>query len=154
MKIFLFILIYFLSCDSFKVDENPSIQAITELVNNFYLESGIGMRRNHFIFHLAEEVVQQLNSGGIPSHSSSLFFDMRYPPFESYTNPGLQILKIEDLRYGFEMWLIAFGFACCVFVLEFSVEFLKKIIKWLKKNLRDLLGGFLLLKLLSEILVL
>lgn len=106
------------------------------------------------MFHLAEEVVQQLNSGGIPGHSSSLFLDMMYPPFESFTIAGPQVLKIEDLQYGFEMWLIACGLACCVFGLELFVELLKKFMKFLKIILKDLLGGFLLLKYLSKILIL
>lgn len=40
LAIFIFILIYFSSCEGFKVDKNPSIEAITELVNSFYVKDG------------------------------------------------------------------------------------------------------------------
>lgn len=119
-------------------------------IDIFYSTVGIGMRRNHFLFGLTDEVVQWLNNGGITDHSNTLFMDMAYKPFES-VKEGPQVFKFDDLRYGFEMWLVACGISSFTFASELCVELLRIFLKWLKTTLSDVLGLLLFLKFLIQI---
>lgn len=89
--------------------------------------------KNHFLFEALEEVLQLSIPFGIPQHNHEKFDK----PFEieiSATNNEPKILTIEDLSFGYVLWLIA----CAVSISGFLIEILLWLISKLFKKEKEI----------------
>lgn len=102
---------------------------------------------NDQIFWLLNEVMEGLINGGIVQHSLKFHKDFLFPihPEEEI---GPSVLSLNDLSFGFYIWLGSCGIAVLAFLSELFVVFCKKFLKYLKK----LLGLYLMLKILKRVL--
>jgi hypothetical protein len=106
---------------------------------------GIMTGRNQFIFRLTEETLRDLISGGIPQHIYKFHMDMVFPP-NSKDDLGPSVLGIDDLNYGFVIWIVAIVITLLAFIAELCMKFfIVKLFNRIKKNLRKLLGIILVI---------
>lgn len=92
---------------------------------------GLSMASNSFLFEQTEDILQNLIAGGIPHHLFNYYIsylNRRQAPILS----GPKVLNIDDLSYGFIIWLVACSFAVLMFILEVFVTFLLKLWRKLK----------------------
>lgn len=99
------------------LESDYELQTIPLKEQLFTVNTGIGLIRNHFLFHLTDEVIQRTTSFGIPQFLDKLYMELLYHKRIS-TPVGPQILNIHDLSFGFIIWLIACSISCFVFVAE------------------------------------
>ena len=97
----------------------------TILVRRF----GTSCYKNNFMFYLTEEVTQILVQAGIPQYLREYVADFYFPLRQEVIEP--QVFAIEDLEFGFEIWLVA----CAVSIVVFIVELLYPKIKLLIQNI-------------------
>lgn len=86
---------------------------------------------NCYMIQLFDKALQSMISGGIPQWKIKFYaeyFWLTYvePP------PEPQVLSIDDLNFGFVIWLVALGLSSLSFLCEILCEILKKSLKVLK----------------------
>lgn len=107
--------------------------------------NGFALFQNSDIFQIFEETLQHLISSGITLHHDRL--DER-SILQKEQEKEPKVLAINDLSFGFVVWLIA----CGISLLGFFVEILFKIILGkLRVSLRDLCGLYVLIKLIKMV---
>ena len=84
-------------------------------------QNGVSMLRNHFLFEATEEVVQRLIPMGIIQHSFELHTWISLRPVIEVEENEPKVLTIDDLEFGFVIYLATcglsiFGFFCEVFI--------------------------------------
>ncbi|KAG5673234.1 hypothetical protein PVAND_003298 [Polypedilum vanderplanki] len=75
------------------------------------------LQRNHFMYHVINEVVDQTIPAGIPQHWFNVYLENWYKNLSDYKNE-LKSLKLDDWRFGFDIWLAYLGFSFLVFIIE------------------------------------
>jgi hypothetical protein len=131
---------------AFFMTENAELKGILLKENLFTSTSGFITRRNSFLFHSVNEALQELISGGIPQHIYKFYMEKFYPEIEEEAKEP-QKLTIDDLRYGFTIWLASFPITVLAFFLEFFYKhFTVKILNWIKREIKNLIGLSLMLK--------
>lgn len=103
---------------------------------------GVSLIANNFFLRLLEKGMRNLIPSGIPQHSMeyhSAYWIRRLGNFKK--NP--QVLKIEDLSFGFLIWIGSCGISVAVFMLETINVQLRKFLQLA----RGLLGVLISLKL-------
>ena len=89
-------------------------------LNSNYL--GLGVLENNFIYHLMQDVIDQLIPSGIPQYLIK-FYDWihsRDKVFVFVKKP--QVLTLKDLEFGFFCWAAA----CCTSTAVFLIEIVCK----------------------------
>jgi hypothetical protein len=105
-------------------------------------QNGIIFPRNYFMFHLADKVIGPLIPSGILQHSHDYHFfytEMKDKPEEL----GPQVFRVTDLSFGFVLWLLACGVCSIVFIVEWLIPRVKRLI-------RTAIGLVLFLRLLRQ----
>jgi hypothetical protein len=108
---------------------------------------GVAIVRNHILFQLAEDILQHTIATGIPQHLRQYQKDfiLKLEPVVEDDEP--KVLTLEDLAFGFNIFLIALGISCITFVLEVVYFYIKiKMRKWLIRNIGN---GVVLLNVLQ-----
>jgi hypothetical protein len=115
----------------------------TTLKGSLELEPlGICTMRNNFGFGLLNKTMTELVQGGILQHFLKYIKEYEFRPIPE-EDPGPKVLSVGDLEFGFITWLIACGICVLAFLME--------ILWWfLKRKFRELVGLYLLLKLLQN----
>lgn len=93
----------------------------TILIRHF----GTSSYRNNFMFNLTEEVTQYLIQAGIPQYMRQYVTNFHFHLRKESRRP--KVFKIEDLQFGFEVWIVACGVATGVFVVEVLLTYLKGV---------------------------
>lgn len=88
-----------------------------------YLRS-TGTFNMNYMNRLINDVFTQLIEAGIPQHFTDRVFNF-FPKFDELKEP--QTFSLDDLWFGFEIWLFACAATTCVFILEI-------IIFWTSEN--------------------
>jgi hypothetical protein len=85
------------------------------------------VQKNNFFSALSHKVMNQLISGGIPQHLTDYFmkYDMR-PLLQPIKEP--KKFDIEDLMFGFIIWLVACGISITVFIIELIIFYGRNLI--------------------------
>lgn len=109
--------------------------------NFFTFHRGFALIQNHFIYPLIQEAVRRLSPSGI----IRFLWEKVYLKIPINKRP--QVLTIDDLRFGFMVWLAAFGISSLVFVCEVTWVRTKNFVI---KITRAIIGIVLFLELLSE----
>lgn len=113
---------------------------------------GLSMQRNSFLYQLSEKIMRDLITGGIPLNLVK-FYHLILARAKLPAPEGPKVLNIEDLRYGFTIWLIACGIAVFTFFAELLiVKILLKFKNLIKREFLNLVGLFLFWKLLRNYL--
>jgi hypothetical protein len=110
---------------------------------------GISTAKNHFMFHLMNDVLDQLISGGIPQHLNEFHKSMQLWRLKRKYIREVDDQKsftIDDLSYGFWIWLIASGISTAIFLVNVS----KGIWGILKFKMEKFIGLFLVLNFLRR----
>jgi hypothetical protein len=89
--------------------------------------AGFMFLKNHFMFHLIDENISKLVSSGIIDHlfeqikgnCSTPFIEDEWEPY---------VFVLNDLLFGFYIWLVACGFCLTVMTLELSWFYTKLMI--------------------------
>jgi hypothetical protein len=128
------------------MSENAQFKGIQLKEGLFSSTCGINMKRNSFLFHSVNEALQELISGGIPQHIYKFYMEKFYPKkIPEAKEP--QKLTIDDLSYGFTIWLASFPITVLAFLFEFFYKhFAAKILNWIKREIKNLIGLSLMLK--------
>lgn len=80
------------------------------------LNIGLGFNANNFLYSLTNEVIEKIFPMGIIQHWLEASIPSSYDLFRNKKSP--KVLKIDDLSFGFVLWLTA----CAVSSLCFLVE--------------------------------
>lgn len=104
----------------------------------YAVASAITFYRNNFMLRLTDEVMQGLITGGIPQN----FYKRTLSPIIPEKQNQPTVLKIEDLKFGFIIWLIS----CGISILFFSFELLWIFYLKLLIEIKNLIGLILVLK--------
>lgn len=119
------------------------------LEQNLYSDTFcIGVRKHSFHYHVTNQVTRRLTAAGI---LQNLWANSLPPKFQP---PGKvpEVLKVEDLEFGFVVWLVAALGSTAVFLIELiAYKILIQIKHLIIRIVKNFVGKILILKLLSEI---
>ena len=119
------------------IKETPEIMPKeTILIRHF----GTSTYKNNYMFYLTDKITQYLVEAGIPQQLRQYVIDYHFPIKEQSSDP--LVFKVEDLDFGFVVWLGACAISTCVFL----VEFLSVKIKLLVQNVCGLRALIIILK--------
>lgn len=90
---------------------------------------GIGVYKHNFMFKLTQNVTEKLIQTGI--HQYFFKYLMDYYFYERIEARGPKVFSIEDLHFGFVVWLVACGFSIGAFLCELLFVYSKKWIRTL-----------------------
>lgn len=105
---------------------------------------GIGLPLKHFLYSAVDETLQKIIPTGIVSHLLDYHKWVLYRDgidFSDVSEP--KVLTLNDLSFGFVMWLIACGLSACGYLFEIFVF-------KMRKRLRVVIGIFLFLNVLQQ----
>lgn len=95
----------------------------------YCLNVKMGILKNIYLYWLVEDTILWLLQSGIPQHSTEfhnwITLQQRY--FTTYEKLP-QILSINDLSFGFILWIITCGIASISFILELTSNTINKLI--------------------------
>ena len=90
------------------------------------LNLGFGFNANNFMYSLTEDLIKKLHPMGIIQHwMDAEFFNIQHG-FLRVKIP--KVLRVEDLRFGFVLWLMACCMSCVCFIVEVSYVKLKEAV--------------------------
>ena len=81
----------------------------------------------HFLYELTDETVQALITGGVIQHSFEMEeFSMNHEVYAASMNINFlkqkpKVLTVDDLSYGFTLWLLSLMTTLIVFLLELTI---------------------------------
>jgi hypothetical protein len=91
------------------------------LLNKIY---GVGLFKNNFMIQSTEPVMEILIQAGIPQYFLDYVFEFYF--FDREELRGPKVFSIDDLRFGFVIWLVTCGIALAAFAGELIVNGIKK----------------------------
>lgn len=91
--------------------------------------AGFTSGRNHFIYDLMEKTVRKILPSGIFKHKENYYIWMDYKSTYSEKEPNSKVIKINDLRFLFTMWMVTLGMSVVLLLVEFLVSFFDKIVQ-------------------------
>ncbi|KAG5668717.1 hypothetical protein PVAND_016645 [Polypedilum vanderplanki] len=95
--------------------------------NIFTIPVGIGMYKNHFMYDSVEEIMKMsLSSGIFNQHLKYYRWKTGQTRVSKNSLPDKKILTMENLSYGFNIWLIACAFAILQFIFELIFKEISK----------------------------
>lgn len=118
----------------------------------FQVPLGLLFLKNNFIYYLYDEVIQGLTTAGISQHLWKIYKYDKYSVDREPLTKSPSILTLNDLSYGFIIWLVACGLAACVFIGEHAWPKNFSIKKTLSEWLRNIIGLILVIKMLEKFL--
>lgn len=89
------------------------------------------MVRNHFLFEMTEEVIDRFIPMGIIQHSYEFHVWMHDRPGYPEKISNLKILGLEDLSFGFNIWIVTCTISVFGFLCEFLIYKMKKLMDFL-----------------------
>lgn len=112
-----------------------------------FAPDGVCVHHESFFAQLSHKVSSDLISSGIIQHQFNYFLDFEIKPLVDLPK-GPKVFAIEDLKFGFIVWLIACGISLIAFAGEFLYKGLKvKILRFVQ----SWVGIYLFLRTLVEI---
>ena len=125
---------------------NSFCQGSAHKLDNFHKSLDILVlftNRNSFIYEILNEVLDKTIPTGIPQYLIKYHESVIFKNYEPVLNNSPKVLTLDDLWFGFILWLGACGISTFGFLMEhFRV--------WVTKHLNNLIGLWMLLKNLSE----
>jgi hypothetical protein len=109
--------------------------------------NGLSIYKNNFISHTSYSTMERLIESGIPQYFHDFVFKFILDLRTSDGNSDAKAFTLEDLSFGFTIWLYACVISGGVFVAEVLVFYTKFIAM---KIVRELSGLFCFISLLNE----
>jgi hypothetical protein len=94
---------------------------------------GICANHNNFFQFLSWKLSNDLASSGILKYWHDYFLDVDMKPLLEESR-GPKVFDIEDLKFGFNVWLVACGISASTFFIEFFYFYVKIFIKKIVKS--------------------
>jgi hypothetical protein len=88
---------------------------------------GFSFRKNHYLYQIIDENVQHLVSGGIVDHLYKFHERDCLTPYE-YVEWEPYVFSLDDLLFGFFIWLAAYGVCLGVVALECALFYGKRVV--------------------------
>lgn len=114
---------------------------------------GISMQSTHFLFNIFDEVVAHLISGGIQQKLYENHSKVQIEKFSKnstkFDEEILNAFTIDDLSYGFVIWLISCGIAVWIFIAELFM----KLMKLLRFEIENFVGIIFMMIFIQEHLI-
>ena len=104
--------------------------------------SALFTKRNSFIYDILNQVLEKIIPAGIPQYLVKYHESNMYKEYVPIVDNSPRVLTVDDLEYGFVLWLGACGISVVGFLLEFIWFKLRKV-------LRIMIGLWLFLKVLK-----
>jgi hypothetical protein len=115
---------------------------LPKLISQQYKDQplGIGVSRNNFIYSLLEKALTPLVEAGIPQYFLDFMLKFYMKVIEEDPSEP-KVFSVDDLSFGFIVWVLTCGISIAAFILEVSWV-------WAKKTFKDLhaiyrIGSFL-----------
>lgn len=112
---------------------------------NYVRTFAISVEKNSILYDLMKNVTQKLFEAGILQYSYKLQEVWGFPINPPEPEDKRRIFSMNDLGYGFEIWLIACGISTFVFVIEILYFWLPKIMGKIVEFLRSIIALSILL---------
>lgn len=84
----------------------------------FNTVKGIGVSMNNHAYWLVKKTMSKLVPAGIPQHIRNTIYDFHLKHAQPPITKSPKVFNIEDLSFGFVVWLIAISIALVAFLLE------------------------------------
>jgi hypothetical protein len=131
----------------FMFENNISVPRLDQTF--FRSPAGVGLSKNNFLFFLCDKIVQDLTSTGI---MQIIWKDIYVAEKLKVEEKEPQVLSVQDLEFGFVLWLITLSAPTCVFALELLTFYvIRKIKNYLVRETRSFIGKVLFFKLLIDL---
>jgi hypothetical protein len=85
----------------------------------YTLSLAFALPRNHFMYHLNEKVIQNLQASGVIKKHMDYRSALCYMPYEPKEWEP-KVFKLNDLLFGFYIWLVACGVSSAVMAVEWT----------------------------------
>lgn len=110
----------------------------------FTTVKGLCVWQNNHAYWLMENTMRKIVPSGIPQHIRNTIFDFRLKFAQPPVTKGPQVFLIEDLKFGFIIWLITISIAVACFIIE---------ITWIygKIGVKNAVGLYVFLKMLQRV---
>jgi hypothetical protein len=108
---------------------------------------GLSLYKNNFISHTTIKTMKRLIEAGIPQRSYNFLYVYLLDPQIPPPDKSPKVFTLDDLSFGFIIWLYACAIAACVFVAELAIHYIYSALKLI---LRELSGLYLFLKILNR----
>lgn len=107
--------------------------SVTVLKNFKFVDGSmnLGIARNSILYESLNEILEKLGPSGIFQHLINYDPSVDYPIFDSAIEKPPRILTLDDLSFGFVLWLVA----CCISIVGFAVEVTEYNLRILIKNM-------------------
>lgn len=90
-------------------------------IKNFHInafQTGLGMRRNSILYPIFENVMRKLIPSGIPKFLPESYLFLVNGNNENKADSQPKVLSVNNLAFGFILWLVACGISILGFVGE------------------------------------
>jgi len=114
------------------------------------IPGGLGMFRNSILYPIFDKAMKILIPSGIPQYLPEFHENLFLTRYHDLSVKMPRILKLDDLAFGFILWLIACGISIAGFVVELLSQQIVKGTKILISPLRDLIGLMILMYLIEK----
>lgn len=74
--------------------------------------------RNSFIYEILNEVLEKTLPSGIPQHLIKFHYSIIFQKYEPVVDNSPKVLTLDDLGFGFVLWLGACAISIVGFILE------------------------------------
>ena len=115
-------------------------------VKNFHMNAisgGLGMVKNSILYPIFDDVMRNLIPSGIPQYLPIYHSKLLFGGYEESDEKLPKVLSLDDLAFGFILWLIACGISITAFTVELMIH---GVIRTSKK----ILGLYVLLVILRR----
>jgi len=113
-------------------------------VKNFQMNAvpcTFGMVKHSILYPYFEEIMDKLIPSGIPQYLPDFHALLMYGNYETINEKMPKVLTLNDLSFGFILWMIACGMSMIGFVGEILIFYLSRILK-------NIVGLWMVLKLI------
>ena len=101
-------------------------------VKNFHISSllgGLGMVKNSILYPIFDEVIRNLIPSGVPQYLRKYHERLLYGIYEELEEKAPKVLTLDDLEFGFIIWLIASGISIAAFLSEIFRFYIENLLK-------------------------
>lgn len=104
------------------LEMNMDCQCSNRILNEILatVQIGLAVDKNHFLFDLIEDTLQKIIPFGLVNHFIDLHKWILYRQDKDVSESEPKVLAIQDLSFGFVVWLISCIFAIAGFIYEIS----------------------------------
>lgn len=108
--------------------------------------NGLALYKNHFISHITFSTIEKLVEGGIPQYFHKFIYEYVLDLNVDYENQGAMAFSVDDLSFGFIIWLYTCAISCGVFICEILIFYINRFGRKIVQEFAGLFGFLVLLK--------